>query len=210
MEVALHLLGVLDRVVEVVAAEHAGRRPASSPRSRRDEPRSSSSRGRTGESGGDRPLHQAHVVVADGGRDVRLVELLQQHLVEVLGGLGLLLERVQLRRACGSGSRPAPFWASMAARSSASRRCELARTRRAAPSTICAARVVLGLPDLVDLDLDLLHLGVRLAVLLLQAREVEVERRRAGRSGSTTRASAATCGTASRRWPRRAHLGRPA
>ena len=105
VQVALDLLRVLDRVVQVVAAEHE-----TDPEDEAEQGRRSRHAALVGPDriGGRRgPLHHAHVVVADRGGDVGLVELLQEDVVEALGRLRLLLQGVELGRlaALGGGLR---------------------------------------------------------------------------------------------------------
>ena len=124
VQVALDLLRVLDGVVEVVAGEHEA-----DPEDQAQEGGHGGDPllvGADGRGGGDGALDDADVVAADGGGDVRLVELLQEDVVEALGGLGLLLDGVQLRRLAAlrgglallgvDGARGAPPRASGSAR----------------------------------------------------------------------------------------------
>jgi hypothetical protein len=172
VQAPLHVVGVLDRVVEGVAEEHEPR-PEEQTGEERDEGELPLA-GPHGADGHDRPVEEPHVVVLDRGGDVRLVQLLEKHGVEAGGGVGLLLERLELGQleALLGGPRLVGFDGGLEIRLPAGQ----------LPVLGAQALLDLGHPRLLvllelgDLDLDLLDLRVPFLVLLAQAGEVQRQR----------------------------------
>ncbi len=171
VEGALHVLAVLDRVGDVVPQEHVARSQDES--DERPHERDPGLLGGEGSGGDYRPVQQTHVAVLDRGGDVRLVELLEEHGVQVVRGVRLLLERFELGELAALGHRLALLRLDGLAQLGLAA-LELA-VLRAQPLLDLERPRLARFSDLVDLELNLLDLGVGRPVFLLEAREVDAQ-----------------------------------
>ena len=171
VQVALDLLGIAQGVVEIVAGQDEAH-PQGEAQEEADEPdlalRGPHRRAR------DRGLfHHGHVVVLDAGRDVALVELLQQHLVEALARLRLFLQDLELAglAALRRGHRLLAVDGRLELVLALLELGELGLE----PAHDLLGPSHPGLLDLGDLSLDLLHFGMGGLEFLQEPREIDGE-----------------------------------
>ena len=177
VQVALDLLRVADRVRELVAHQHQAE-PGHEPEQQARERDAGASAGAPGTAAGSRgrrprrcccgsrPRCRSRSASAAAPRRGSSASRLPSGAPRARSVLRLWFA------ACA-------FSESMAFRSSVSRFLSCVYSA-SSPSRICAARASLRLPELLDLRLDLLHLGVALAVLLAEPAELDREARELG------------------------------
>ena len=176
MQVALDLLGVANGVRQEVAQEDE---PEAEGHSDQEAlPRHLPFVRPHGSQGRARPLDDTRVVRADGGRDVALVQLLQEHVVQAGRGLGFFLEDLDLGGLLAVPGRLGLLGID-GVPELALPLLELGELHLE-PVGDLGRPLLLGLLDLRDLVVDLLDLGVALLVLLLEARELHGEGRDLG------------------------------